>query len=120
MNTLLAVDDDVDFLEELRVGLELCGYHVLTEPDPNEALKLVRAIKPTCILFDLRMPKIHGFQFFEQLRADPALRRIPAIAMSSYYTNDYDAYLSLLGIKSFLRKPFSPDNVLEMVRSTAR
>jgi len=117
MKTLLAVDDDVDFLDELRIGLELCGYHVLTEPDPAEALKLMRVIKPACILFDLRMPKTHGFQFFEDMKSDPVLRRIPAIAMSGYYTNDYEAYLSLLGIKRFLRKPFSPNNVSELVGS---
>ena len=105
---------------ELRVGLELCGYHVLTEPDPNEALKLIRALKPACILFDLRMPKAHGFQFFDSLKSDPASRRIPAIAMSSYYTEDYNAYLSLFGIKRFLRKPFSPDNVLKLIGPAIR
>lgn len=120
MQTLLAVDDDVDFLDELRTGLELCGYHVLTEPDPMEALKLIQAIKPSCVLFDLSMPKTHGFQFFEKLKSDPALRKIPAIAMSGFHTATSESYLSIFGIKKFLKKPFSPDEALKMVKSVVR
>lgn len=120
MKTLLAVDDDTDFLDELRAGLEMYGYHVLTEPDTNDAIRLMRLLKPACVLFDLRMPKKHGFQFFDEIKSDPELRRIPAIAMSGFCVDDSDTYLSIFGIKRFLKKPFSPQDVVNMIQCAVK
>lgn len=67
MKTIFAVDDDVDFLEELGLALSLMGYRVVTNADPIGAIDQARKLNPDCILFDLRMPNHHGFQFSEEL-----------------------------------------------------
>lgn len=120
MRTIFAVDDDTDFLEELSMALELYGYKVMTNSDPNEAIKQAKEMKPDCILFDLKMPQKHGFQFFEALKGDHALRRIPAIAMTGFYNGDYDVCLDAFGILRLLKKPFTPNDVIGMISSVLK
>lgn len=120
MKTILAVDDDIDFLEELKIALELYDYKVMTNADPSDAVRQMQEAKPDCILFDLRMPKKHGFQFSEDVRTDHALRRIPAIAMTGFYTSDYDVCLDAFGISRILKKPFSPDDAVGMIKSVLK
>jgi len=120
MKKILAVDDDVDFLEELGTALEIYDYQVITNPDPVDAVRHAREVKPDCILFDLRMPGKHGFQFSEALKEDPELKRIPSIAMSGHYSDDYEMYLSIFGINKFLKKPFSPNDAMGMIQSTLK
>lgn len=119
MKTILAVDDDIDFLQELEMALELYGYKVITNSDPIDAVRQAREVKPDCILFDLKMPGKHGFQFSEEIKEDRALRRIPAIAMTGFYNNDYDVCLDAFGISRFLKKPFSPNDAIRIINSVA-
>lgn len=117
MKTILAVDNDESFLEELSIALELYDYRVVTCPDPVDALNTARQTNPDCILFDLKMPGKHGFQLFEDLRQDPLLRKIPAIAMTGHYSEDYDMFMDIFGICRLLKKPFSPDDAISMIKS---
>lgn len=120
MKTVLAVDDDYDFLEELGEALAAYDYKIIINPDPNDAIKQIRESRPDCVLFDLKMPKKHGFQFSEELREDRALRRIPAIAMTGFYTSEYDTFLDIFGIRRLLKKPFSPDDAKKMIDSVVK
>jgi two-component system cell cycle response regulator DivK len=117
MKTILAVDNDVDFLQEFEMALELYGYRVIINDDPSDAINQARQIKPDCILFDLKMPKKHGFQFSEEVKQDSTLRRIPTIAMTAFYNKDYDVCLDAFGISRCLKKPFSPDEAMKMIDS---
>lgn len=112
---IMVVDDDKEFLEELREILALSGYELLAVDDATKVLGLARAEKPEVILLDLKMPQKSGFQVADELRHFSELSHIPIIAMSAYLKDDYTALLNLCGIKRYLKKPFYPLDVIAQI-----
>ena len=65
---VLVVDDDPDLLEILTDRLQAEGYRVVTAGDGLEALEWVRTVRPGCIILDLKMPRLSGFDALVELR----------------------------------------------------
>jgi signal transduction histidine kinase/DNA-binding response OmpR family regulator/HAMP domain-containing protein len=77
--TVLVVDDDPASLEIMSHALQRLGYRARCERDGERALGAVRASLPTAIILDLIMPGMSGFEFLDQLRADPSSYAVPVI-----------------------------------------
>ncbi|PIQ86742.1 MAG: response regulator [Candidatus Omnitrophica bacterium CG11_big_fil_rev_8_21_14_0_20_45_26] len=82
--TVLAIDDDPDFLELLafRFMKENCEF--VTANDGEEGLVKARSIKPDLIMVDIKMPKMDGYQFVKELKKEEDCRQIPVIVLTSY------------------------------------
>ena len=80
---VLVVDDSLTTRMLEQSILELAGYEVDVALSGEEALELVRRKRYALILVDVEMPGMDGFTFIERMRADPALRDIPAILVTS-------------------------------------
>jgi two-component system chemotaxis sensor kinase CheA len=80
---VLVVDDSLTTRMLEQSILESAGYEVDVALSGEEALGLVRAKPYALILVDVEMPGMDGFTFIERLRAEPALREIPAILVTS-------------------------------------
>jgi serine/threonine protein kinase len=106
---LLVVDDDPALRGALRLTLEREGYTVRTAANGREALAEVRARPPDIILLDLVMPVMDGWQFLQELRADPALTAIPVILVSA--ASREQARAVVLGVAEYLQKPVAPEEV---------
>lgn len=109
---VLIVDDDKDFLDELNETLALSGYEMTAVNDSLEALDTAARVKPDVILIDLKMPKKSGFQLADELRHLSGLGRIPIIAMTAFYKDEYTPLMRICGIKRWLKKPFNPLDVI--------
>jgi len=116
---ILAVDDDLDFLEYTRIVLESQGYAVRTATSTEAALKLMRQDKPDVVLLDVMMTYVlDGVHITRQMRDDPELRRVPIIMISAIVSREEasvfptDEYLS---IDAFLTKPVDPADLLKQV-----
>jgi two-component system cell cycle response regulator len=84
---ILAADDRLENLS-LAVGLlEPCGYRVITAMDPQAAFDLARRDIPDLILSDVHFPDGTGFDLLEQVLAEPSLKSIPFILISSSVPN---------------------------------
>lgn len=83
---IVAVDDEVPFLELVETVLEESGYEVETCADANQAISLIREGKPDLILLDIWMPGRSGWEILELLQIDPTLRRIPVIFVTAMET----------------------------------
>jgi two-component system CheB/CheR fusion protein len=81
--TVLIVEDHDDSREMLSQIVESFGATVILAADGRAALRKVGWIRPNLVLCDLRMPGLDGFGFVDRLRHDPALSRIPVIAVSA-------------------------------------
>lgn len=80
---VMVVDDDTDIRETIAVLLTAEGYATIEAGGGHEALALLHARADVAvILVDLRMPDMTGTELVEQLKDDPALRRIPIVVMS--------------------------------------
>ena len=110
---ILVVDDDKEFLEELRALLVRTGYDVTAVSESASAVKIARETKPDLILLDLKMSAVSGFEVAEGLRHFPETRATPIIAMTGFYTVKEHSWLMVFcDIKKCLKKPFNPSDVI--------
>ena len=80
---VLLVEDDRFLRKAAEVTLRRQGFEVLTAQDGEAGLDLAREAHPDILLLDLIMPKMHGFQVLEHLKADRTTSAIPVIVMSN-------------------------------------
>jgi CheY-like chemotaxis protein len=113
---VLVVDDEHDIQEAIAEVLADDDYRAMPASNGREALEQLHAMdeKPCVILLDMKMPIMNGFQFRAAQQADPALQGIPVIILTA---NFQAAEVADLGAAAFVRKPFSPDALLETVNA---
>lgn len=109
---ILVVDDDEAILEFVKEALADEGYTVLTALDGAEALQIAAQSPPDLILLDMRMPVTDGWQFASAYRAAPG-PHAPTIVMTA--ARDAPAIAREIGADGYLAKPFSLDDLLEVV-----
>jgi len=105
--TVLIADDDVDSRAILRALLEFQGREVVEAADGRQCLRAVRAGRPDVIVLDLVMPQLDGWCVAAALRADPATRGIPILALTAAaLPHDRERALAA-GCDRVLNKPIS-------------
>ncbi len=72
--------------------------------------------RPAILLLDLNMPRKDGREALKEIKADPALRHIPIIAVTSYALSGDEAKTRAAGCDGYVAKPFSPRQLLAKVR----
>ncbi len=116
----MVVDDDKEFLEELRESLTLSGYDVLAISDPVLALSVALQVSPRLILLDLKMPTMSGFQLADEIRVLSRIERIPVMAMSAYYKEEYEPLLNMCGIRKCFKKPLDPAEIISEIEGALK
>ena len=93
-------------------------YRVLEAADGAAGLELARSERPDCILLDLAMPGLNGFEVLERLQADPRSRDLPVIVVTATH-DDLAAMERTLqgGAVDYITKPISPQRVAVRVRA---
>jgi PAS domain S-box-containing protein len=119
---VLAVDDEVDALSLLREVLEAAGAQVTTATSGAAALEKMSAAKPDVLVADLGMPLMDGFELMNRVRAleDPAIRDIPAAALTAYARSEDRATTLQGGYAIHLAKPIDPVELASAVKALAR
>lgn len=112
---VLIVDDNEEFLEELKESLTLSGYDLMAVNDPLAVLSRAAEIKPDIVLLDLKMPGKSGFQLADEMRRYFQLQNVPIIAMSAFFKEEYRVLMKMCGIRRCLKKPFSPLDVISAI-----
>lgn len=118
--TILVVDDQPELLSGLQLTLEFAGYQVLTALDGNLALSILRRQPVDLVVADIAMPQLNGYQLYEELRADPALVRIPFIFLSARSLESDIRYGKMLGADDYLTKPVKPEDLLATIEGRLR
>jgi len=112
---VLVVDDDKIIQQLLQVNLELEGYEVTTADNGEDALRLVKDLRPDLVLLDVMMPKLDGREVCRRIKADAAIAKTPVIFLSAR-AQDMDVHSGLdLGASAYLTKPFDPVDLLTTV-----
>jgi CheY-like chemotaxis protein len=115
----LVVDDEPDITLTLEAGLETIGlFDVDTFNDPESALKSFKPDFYALILIDIMMPKISGFDLYEQLKnVDPNIKVCFLTASEMYYERNRGIEHCALNEDLFLQKPISThDLIMEVNR----
>jgi class 3 adenylate cyclase len=105
---LLVVDDNRVNRLLLGRALEQLGHTVTFAENGREALEALRQRKVDLVLLDIEMPELNGYQVLEALAADPRLRDVPVVMMSSVEEVDSVARCIEMGAEDYLFKPVNP------------
>ncbi len=118
---VLVIDDNPTIVELIRYAVGLQGvYQVIVAYDGEQGLALVLAEQPDCVIIDVKMPKMDGYQLVRCLRGDPATANIPMIILSAM-TREEDQLTGLLsGADEYLTKPFKPAALNEAIERVLR
>ena len=110
---VLVADDEADLLEIVTDRLAGAGYRVLTARDGVEALEQVQAARPACVILDLKMPRVSGFD------ALPAIRRAApdthVIVLTGSPNRPLAQACRARGADDFLLKPFEAGELLRLI-----
>jgi len=115
--TMLLVDDDARNIFALSSVLERRGMDVLTATTGNEAIALVES-KPSLaiVLMDIMMPEMDGYQTMQVIRANPAFRRLPIIALTAKAMKGDREKCLEAGASDYLAKPVDTEQLLSALR----
>lgn len=113
---ILIVEDQDDNRRILRDLLTHAGYELIEAANGQEGVRLAGAERPDLILMDIQLPVLDGYEATRRIKADPALRAIPIIAVTSYALSGDDAKAREAGCDDYVTKPFSPRALLAKVR----
>jgi two-component system phosphate regulon response regulator PhoB len=109
--TILVVEDDEDLRRLFRTALALAGYDVVEASDGLEALQRIDQIIPDLVVLDLVLPGMSGMVVQQELAAQTLTRRIPVVVITGTVIEP-----EALDVACLLRKPVSPDDLIEAVR----
>ena len=113
--TILVVEDNPLNRELVVDLLEGAGYTVLQADEGVGLLERVKAGQPGLILLDLQLPGLDGVTLARQLKADPATREVPVLAMTAYARLEDQERAMEAGCDGYLRKPLDTQGFLQTV-----
>jgi len=110
---ILVVDDNKDAADSLSMLLRMWGYDARPIYDGTEAIPAAYAYKPDCIVTDIGMPGMNGYQLAETVRREKAFKGMTLIAISAFAD---PGRVKAAGFDHLLLKPADPDAVQAIVR----
>ena len=113
---VLLVDDVVETLELMKIGLDDCGYDVDIASSGEAALKILRTVTPDIIITDLRMAPMNGFDLFHEVKKITRLANVPFFFLTA--VDDFLAkkYGSSLGVDAYITKPTDVTTLDALIR----
>jgi two-component system cell cycle response regulator DivK len=113
---ILVVEDQEDNRQIIRDMLGATGYELTEAENGVEALAAVAKHKFDLILMDIQMPVMDGYEATRRIKADPANKGIPIIAVTSYALSGDDQKARDAGCDDYVPKPYSPRQLMAKIR----
>ncbi len=111
---ILIVDDDPIVLTSCKRVLEAEGFEVCMVPSADKALEVMKNKTFDILLIDVKMPERDGMYLMRAVKKQ--WPEVPIVVMSGYPTPETIAEGLKLGAEEFIAKPFTPDELLKIVR----
>ena len=113
---ILVVEDHEENRRIMRDLLTSAGYEMIEAVTGEDGVTLAERERPDLILMDIQLPGIDGYETTRRIKANPALRAIPIIAVTSYALSGDDVKAREAGCNDYVTKPFSPRALLAKIR----
>ncbi|HNP35880.1 MAG TPA: response regulator [Woeseiaceae bacterium] len=117
MSTVLIIDDSPTELHLFQSMLERNGFDTLVADSGEEGLKQARSARPNCILMDVVMPGMNGFQATRKLSHDPDTSGIPVIIITSKDQETDKIWGMRQGAVEYLVKPVAEKQLVSMINA---
>lgn len=114
--TVLIVEDNPELLDLLLQSLPvLGGFRVIGAKDGLDGLMQFDQARPDCVVVDVRMPELNGYQFVRAMRGDAETADTPLIILTAL-TTDRDRFAGMAsGVDLFLNKPVLPFDLAQAI-----
>ncbi len=113
---ILVVEDHEENRRIMRDLLTSAGYEMIEAVTGEEGVTSAETQRPDLILMDIQLPGLDGYEAARRIKANPALSRIPIIAVTSYALSGDDVKAREAGCDGYVTKPFSPRALLAKIR----
>lgn len=114
---ILSAEDNAANRKIIRDLFGKRGYTILEAWNGEDAIDMATSEKPDLILMDIQLPRISGYEAAERIKANPELKHIPIIAVTSYALSGDDQKAYESGCDDYITKPFRPSVLLKKVES---
>lgn len=116
-NKILVIDDTTVVRVKVREMLPPGNFEVLEAKDGLEGFNLIRQEKLSLIMLDFLLPKMSGWEVFQQVQAHPDLRKIPLVIMSGRKEEVTEKITEPFEHFEFLGKPFDQKQLIGAIKS---
>ena len=113
---ILLVEDNDNNRLLVRDVLQASGYRVVEAENAEDGLRMAAEQRPALILMDIQLPGMNGIEALQRLRADPATRAIPVIAVTASAMTQDRRQILAAGFDGYQPKPISVKGFLQAVR----
>lgn len=113
---ILCIEDEQEMIDLIRLILSRHGFDVRGATGGKEGLEIIRKEHPDLILLDLMMPEMDGWEVYQQMKADEAIKNIPVIIVTAKAQSiDKVLGLHIAKVDDYISKPFSPQELLSSI-----
>ena len=118
-NTILYVEDNAVNRRLVRDLLQHTTYKLIEADDGEAGVAKALETHPNLILMDIQLPKMSGLEAMRRLRANPVTAATPIVAITSFALSGDDQKAKNAGATAYLAKPYSPRDLLALIRKLA-
>jgi two-component system, cell cycle response regulator DivK len=113
---IVVVEDQEDNRRILRDLLTHVGFQLVEAEDGAEGVAAAETHRPDLILMDIQMPIVDGYEATRQIKANPTLKSIPVIVVTSYALSGDEEKARAAGCDDYITKPYSPRQLLAKIK----
>jgi CheY-like chemotaxis protein len=120
---VLVVEDNKDAADSLSMLLRIWGYEHRVAYDGAAGLNAARSYQPNCLILDIGLPRINGYDLARQVRKEPGLAHAKLVALSAYSGEAHSQQVKAAGFDFHLVKPAAPaelERILTMLDEVVR
>jgi two-component system cell cycle response regulator DivK len=114
--TILYIEDNEMNRKIVRDLLKRTKYTLIEAYDGEAGVAKALETRPDLILMDIQLPKLSGLEATKRLRAEAATAKTPIIAITSFALSGDDVKAKEVGATAYLDKPYSPFDLLNLIR----
>lgn len=113
---IVAVDDDMDLLQCLKIRLENEGYQVKTFSDSSQTEQALEENDPDLLIIDIFMPGKSGFEILEDFKERDIYQDLPKIILSGLDDDTEKIVAKGWGATEYITKPYEPEELVKKVK----
>jgi two-component system cell cycle response regulator DivK len=117
--TVLYVEDNEFNRKIVRQLLTVTTYRLLEATDGEQGVAMAFDHRPDLVLMDIQLPRLSGIDATRRIRQDPRTAHVPIIVVTSFALSGDDQKAIEAGASAYVAKPYSPRQLLELIRKLA-
>lgn len=113
---VVCIEDEPEMIDLVKLILSRKGFQVTGAMGGREGLEVIARDNPDLVLLDLMMPDMDGWEVYQKMKADDAMKGIPVIVVTAKAQSiDKVLGLHIAKVDDYITKPFGPQELLESV-----